>query len=250
MMGRAHIFIATPCYGGLVTQAYMQSVIGLMQHAAGAGFDLTLAMLGHDALITRSRNTLVGQFLDTPGATHLLFIDADIGFDPAQVERMLAAGKDIVAGVYPLKTMHWDSRAAARLSEGESIAQAGLLYVGRLCEGNELQREDGFATAIYAGTGFMLIRRAAIERLIEAHPETRYTGIHAYPLPKTPPRPRFALFDCMIDPDNGEYLSEDYAFCRRWRDLGGTLWLDTRGKLTHSGPFDFHGDPSSRFEAA
>ena len=65
-----HIFIATPCYGGVVTQGYMQSVCALMAAAPGAGVGLTLALLGQDALITRCRNTLTSHFLATPQATH------------------------------------------------------------------------------------------------------------------------------------------------------------------------------------
>jgi hypothetical protein len=71
---RPMVFIATPCFGGLVSQHYMQSVLGLVQFGSRANFDVTLALLGHDSLITRSRNTLVSQFLKTPSATHLLFI--------------------------------------------------------------------------------------------------------------------------------------------------------------------------------
>ena len=68
---RPMLFIATPCFGGLVSQHYMQSILALMQFAGPAGFDAALALLGHDLLITRSRNTLVSQFLQTPHATHL-----------------------------------------------------------------------------------------------------------------------------------------------------------------------------------
>jgi hypothetical protein len=71
----------------------MQSVIALLQYASGAGFDAMLALLGHDSLITRSRNALVTQFLNTPPATHLMFIDADIGFEPAHIHRMLGTSR-------------------------------------------------------------------------------------------------------------------------------------------------------------
>ena len=52
---------------------------------------------------------------------------------------------------------------------------------------------------------------------------------------------RYALFECMIDPDTGEYLSEDFAFCRRWTDLGGEIWLDLESKLIHVGQYGFVG---------
>ena len=49
------------------------------------------------------------------------------------------------------------------------------------------------------------------------------------------------FFDCMVDPDSGRYLSEDYAFCRRWRDIGGKIWVDLQCKLLHLGQHNFRG---------
>ncbi|MCK8787036.1 hypothetical protein M0638_21920 [Roseomonas sp. NAR14] len=238
------IVIATPCFGAMVHQGYMLSVLRLVQHAAGR-YALNLHLLGHDSLITRSRNTLVARFLDTPEATHLLFIDADIAFRPEQVDRLLAAGRDVVAGMYPLKVFDW-ARADRERSRGEDPATAGLLYVGAPCEGAALERDGDFVTATYAGTGFMLIRRAALERMAAAYPETRYRAIHAHPAPAGASPHQYALFDGSIDAD-GTYLSEDYTFCRRWRAIGGQVWLDTAGALTHIGLHDFAGDPAARF---
>ncbi|MFT8243026.1 hypothetical protein [Roseomonas sp. BN140053] len=245
-MGRTPVvFIATPCFGGMLHQSYVQSLIGLTQYAAGRDFSLTLSLLGHDSLITRSRNTLLSRFLDTPEATHLLFIDADIAFEPEQVERLLRADKEVVAGMYPLKVQDWGAPTRHRLRGGEALATAPLLYVGQPCNGAELERDGDFVTATYAGTGFMMIARNTVLRMAAAHPETRYAAIHAYP-PAEPGPARFALFETTIEPD-GTYLSEDYNFCRRWRALGGKVWLDTAGRLTHIGLHDFAGDPACRF---
>lgn len=250
MTERPHVFIATPCYGGLVTQGYMQSVIALMTQAAPNGVELSLGLLGHDALITRSRNTLLARFLHETTASHILFIDADIVFEPGQVFRMLRADKDIVAGMYPLKVLHWDHRAQERAAQGEAAETAAMLYVGQLCNGEELEQDGAFATGRYAGTGFMMIKRQTVEKMIAAYPGTRYKGIHAFPLPASGAPDQYALFDCMIDSATGDYLSEDFAFCRRWRALGGRIWLDREGALTHCGPFDFRGNAAARFATA
>jgi hypothetical protein len=246
MTQRPHIHIATPCFGGMVTQSYMQSVLRLMQHAGPAGFELSLSMLGNDSLITRSRNTLVARFLDQPEATHLMFIDADIGFDPVQVERMLRAGRDVVAGMYPLKLNDWGEATASHLAAGENFDTAGLRYVGLVAQ-SEVPGVDGFVRGTYAATGFLLMSRDCLLRMIAAYPETKYSAIQSWP-----PRPasphQYALFDCLIEPETGIYLSEDYAFCRRWRDLGGEIWLDTQGSLTHSGSCDFVGRPDLRWK--
>jgi hypothetical protein len=247
-MTRPLIFVATPCYGGQVHQSYMQSIIGLMQHARGSFFDVTLAMLGNDSLITRSRNTLVSAFLDMPQATHLLFVDADISFDPKQVERMLRFGEDVVAGVYPLKVLDWEHVRVTGQRGSAGGEEAALRYCGTPCEADEAESREGFITGVHAGTGFMLIARTAIERVIAAYPELHYTGMLVYP-PTRGNRSYHAVFDCMIDPDTGTYLSEDYAFCWRWRRTGGKLWLDTTGRLTHTGVHDFRGNPAPRYAA-
>ena len=235
-----HLFVATPCYGGMVNQRYMQSSIALLQSGPALGFQVSIELLGYDSLITRSRNTLVAKFLDTATATHLLFVDADIAFEVQQVVRMLRFNRDVVAGMYPLKTIHWDDTAIERARLGESFDAAPLRYVGFPCEGDGREQRDGFVTGIYAGTGFMMIGRSVFLRMIEAFPETRYTSAHTQPVPATSPN-QYALFDCMIDPVTRHYLSEDYAFCHRWRSIGGRIWLDTEGVLTHIGTHEFVG---------
>ena len=245
---RPHIKIATPCYGGLVTQLYMLSVVRLMQEGPGLGFDVGLSLLGGDALVSRARATLVADFMDSPEATHLLFIDADISFAPEQVKRLLDADKDFAAAFYPMKLVDW-ARLPQRCVEGESLQTAGLSYVGTLCQGEALKVEGRFATAVYAGGGFQLVRRAAIQRMFEAYPETRFTATHAYPAPPAASANLHALFESMVDGQTGVYVSEDYAFCRRWRNLGGEIWLDLDSRLTHTGPQNFAGDFAPRAAA-
>jgi hypothetical protein len=246
------IFIATPCFGGVVSQNYMLSVIRLMSYAKSAGFDVTLSMLGYDALISRARSTLVAAFLDNPATTHLLFVDADIGFEPQQVERLLQFDKDFAGALYPLKSIDWDFIPKRCVEGGESVRQAALSYVGTFCPEAERKREGDFVTGIYVGGGFQLIRRRALEKMIGAYPETHFSHVHSLPMSglrrdavQSPNL--YALFDCIIDPDTGAYLSEDYSFCRRWRQIGGEIWIDAASKLTHTGPYEFVGDHVSRF---
>ena len=247
-MSKPFIVLATPCYGGLVTQHYMTSVLKLTQHAARSGLDLDVMLLGGDALISRARSLLVAYMLDNPQATHLLFIDADIAFEVDQVLRLMRFDKDFVAGFYPVKQIDWP-QVPRRALEGEPLSSAGLTYVGTLCQGDALKVEDGFATAVYAGTGFQLIRREVFERMMAAYPELRFRKAHELTSRVPPSDKLFALFDCLIEPDTGVYLSEDYAFCRRWQGIGGEIWLDTRSRLTHSGPQSFVGDTALRFRS-
>ena len=87
----------------------------------------------------------------------------------------------------------------------------------------------------------------SLERMIKAYPETKYRNVHGFPTDQNTNDNFYALFDCIIDPQSGHYLSEDYAFCRRWRKLGGEIWIDLRSKLTHVGPYAFKGDSTARY---
>jgi hypothetical protein len=246
-MTRPLVVVGTPCFGGMVSQDYTMSLLSLQKASASLGFDMATILLGNDALITRGRSAIVAKFLDAPAATHLLFVDADITFQPDAVARMLAFDQDFVAGFYPAKVIDWQQLAERFGKTGEALDEAGLVYVGSLCEGDALKFQNGFATSVYVGTGFQLIKRNVFERMIKAYPETKYSALHAFPRPAQPSPNLYALFDCMIDKDTGVYLSEDYAFCRRWKAIGGEIWLDLNSQLTHTGAHSFHGNAAAHF---
>ena len=243
---KVKLYVATPCYGGVVTQRYMQCTCALLIATASQGLQVQLELLGRESLITRGRNALVAKFLDDPEASHLLFIDADIGFEPGQVLRMLEFDHDVVAGMYPLKEITWDAGAIARVRGGEPLEHAFLRFVGVPCEGPERETENGFVTASYAGAGFLMMKRQVFEKMRVSYPYLQYKAAHTAADPSHSTN-QYAFFDCVIDEASGEYLSEDYAFCQRWRALGGKIWLDTQGTLAHIGPHEFVGSPRGRY---
>ncbi|GAB3590445.1 MULTISPECIES: hypothetical protein [Acetobacter] len=245
MQQTAKIFIATPCYGGMVTQEYMESVIActsIMQTP------MTLSLLGDDAMISRARNTLLHQFYTRSDASHILFIDADIGFPAEAPARLLAADKDVVAGMYPIKQHFWDKDTQENVLRGEGHETASLRYVGETDEMHQTWEKGPLLKTRYAGTGFMMISRKAIGMLIKSYPETAYRRIDA--AGSRGETEYHALFDGSIDPETGTYLSEDFTFCRRWSAIGGEVWLDTSISLTHAGRASFRGDPSRRIGLA
>ena len=253
------VVIATPCYGGMVTQNYMISVLRLMEYCPTSNFRATTALLGNDSLVSRSRSTLLSVFLDHKEATHLLFIDADIAFEPEQIGRMMAFDRDFVAALYPVKLLDWGMLPRNPTVNGGNPAEPLMHYVGTLCEAPYLKIENGFATARFAGGGFQLIKRAALERMIAAYPETKYSTIHAGRLDADhgtvtrtavdASKNQYALFNCVIEPETGVYLSEDYSFCWRWRQIGGEIWVDLKSRLLHVGDYHFAGDTTERFRS-
>ena len=94
------------------------------------------------------------------------------------MERLLRFDKDFSGALYPLKSIDWDLIPQRCVNGGESVRQAALSYVGTFCDPAERKQEKDFATAIYAGGGFQLIRRAALERMVAAYPETHFSRVH------------------------------------------------------------------------
>jgi hypothetical protein len=244
-----NLCIATPCFGGQISVLYAASLFKLQSAVrAYGGFNLKLLFKDGDALITRARASLIGQFLEDPAATHLLFVDADIGFEPEQVLRLIQCGADMCAAIYPIKRMDWDRIRSTIAAERANPAAAALRYVFEVDDPNAVTERAGFVRVRYAGTGFLMIRRAAIERMCARYPQLKYRRDHSVD-GAVPSDNRFALFECMIA-DDGTYLSEDFAFCKRWTDMGGEIWADLNSRLNHVGPMTFSGDLASQFAAA
>jgi hypothetical protein len=246
---RPCLVVGTPCYGGLVTSAYANSLMQLQGACIVRGIGFEWLLLGGDALITRARADLVAHFLDRAPATHLLFIDADIGFAPEQVFRLMDFGAEMAACAYPSKAIDWARVARVVELKRPKPEAAALRYVFEVDNPERIVTRGSFAKVRSVGTGFLLAQRGVLERMCAAHPELRYrrTSTSADLLTQSPNR--FALFECMIEAETGLYLSEDYAFCRRWTALGGEIWLDLQSRLTHVGPMAFTGDLATQFDA-
>lgn len=240
MNQKPHLMIATPCYGGQMAVAYVSSLLALQQACFAQNIKVQFNLRSGDALITRVRSELAAEFIASD-ATHLLFIDADIGFQPEQVFRLLAFDADVTAAAYPLKRIDWEKVRRIARSDQPDLEASCLDYVVYLEGKGPIKAHKGFVRVVYTGAGFLMIRREAWLRMCDAYPNLRYKSVqNESDLTKEPPY-RHALFECAIDPETGLYLSEDYAFCRRWRDVGGTIWLDLKSELTHYGPNAFHG---------
>jgi len=248
MTDQIHLVVATPCFGGQVSSIYAGSIFHLQRSVRSkSNIDLTIVMRDGDALITRARANLVTLFLDNPSATHLLFVDADIGFTPDQVYRLLESAADVVAGVYPIKRVNWDKARRMLDSARPAAPSAALDYVLEIDDPDHVTTVNGFTRVRYAGTGFLMIRRQVLEKMCQ-HPDhapLQFFREHSIDALAGSPN-RFALFECMIDQNTGTYLSEDFAFCKRWTDMGGEIWADLESRLDHVGPSVFYGDVSSQ----
>jgi hypothetical protein len=239
----ANIFFATPCYGGLVTDQYFLSMFRLSQLLMQYGIKFRITTLRNESLIPRARNILTAMFLEDTSSTHLMFIDADIEFEPESIVRMLAMDKDVIAGAYPKKTINWNMVKSAASRGEENLSTFGADYAINLKVEpgtNRVRTHMGAVEVLDASTGFFLVKKQVVQRMTEAHPELFYKNDSSID-PKFNPY-CYALWDTMIDPRDRRYLSEDYTFCRRWQDMGGEIWVDPNTKLNHVGSYTFEGN--------
>jgi hypothetical protein len=216
----ARLHFCIPCYGGQINEGTFISMLKYMATAQRLGLNFTIDTMVNESLVCRARNSLVAKMLYfEPKSTHLMFVDADIGFEPEEIFKLILADKDVCGGLYPKKALPI-SYVVNKVPN--ATKQGNLVEVSNL------------------GTGFMLIRRSVLESMISKHPELHYVDAIGLD-PKYDPF-KYALFDTEIDPVTKEYMSEDYTFCKRWRDMGGKIWADLTIQLNHIGYYTFRGD--------
>ena len=235
---KKHLFIATPAYSGGMHCSYVQSLLDLQRTLLTYGIPHTIQFMFNESLISRARNKLAELFLKSE-ATHLLFIDADIEFDPNDVLLLLHFDKDLIGGAYPLKTINWEGVKKA-IAKNPDISAAELVNQGAQWSTHPFEGRMTMpaVTPIEVqelATGFMLISRKVFETLKPHVPTyTPPSNDAHYP---NPAHDYFFVGVC-----NDRYESEDYSFCRRWRELDGQVWLCPWIKLNHFGSYGFRGD--------
>jgi hypothetical protein len=209
------VHIAMPCYGGMLTESTFMSFIKWANTARQLGIDWTLETMVNESLISRARNTLTAKFLDMPDATHLFFVDADIGWEPWHLLVLLNRDVDVIGGLYPMKTMP-------------------IKWVVNGFEGAE-EGPDGLQEVSKAGTGFLLMKKHVFDKL-KSHPAVKQYKNDIGLDPKYDQHLK-TYFDTAVR--QNRYYSEDWTFCENWRDMGGRIWMDKRVLLRHSGSYVF-----------
>lgn len=238
------LFLSTPCYGGLCLEKYFESIIKLQVLMMQKGYKLTIDTTENESLVHRARNVSVGRFMQKTEAEYFMFIDADVHFDPESVIALLESGHDIAVACYPKKTIMWDQAAEAIKNEDPRpmhfLTSSLVVNFGK----TQLSVENNFIEVLDGPTGFMVIKREVFERMEKHYPELQCKNDHA----NRDFDEYCAVFDCMIDPVSKRYLSEDYAFCRRWQQMGGKIHAHIGTTLGHVGNLTFYGKLSERLK--
>lgn len=237
------LLICTPMYGGFCHRAYFESCMNLKEELLRTGLPHDWSTGSNESLVHRARMEMTAKFLQTD-FTHMLWIDGDIEFEPEDVAKLWNMNTDIAVGIYCMKKK--DEQWFAAWKDGVLV--------------KDLDQFEGPTEVDVAGTGFMLIRRAALEKIvsylrgIEERAEALFEAIasalsddertllrrlcdgakadYVGAQGKTP-----ALY--MTPIHNGGLESEDYHFCRIAQEAGFKVMMEPSVRLKHWGQFAY-----------
>lgn len=255
------VYLLTPCFASLCYVSYVHCLMSTVECFKKFNIDLCVEFCRNDSLVSRARNNLVARAMSNPKTTHIMFIDNDISWDPADILKLLISGKPLVGGIYPLKNYNWNkiindeknpynsnivqslinkknqSQFKDMISD-ENMIQFNLLKYNVNYLETTLSIDQNLARVRHLATGFMMIQRNVIEKMSKAFPSTKYVDDVGFLQGKENDH-AYALFDCGVE--DGHYFSEDWLFCHRWSKMGGKIWIDVSISLTHTGIEDYKG---------
>ena len=252
-MRKMKIFIATPMYGGMCNGIYTKSLVETVSQLQNYGIPSQLYYLFNESLITRARNYCVHNFLKSD-ATHLVFIDSDIGWsnmDFMYMLHLISENPDklrVFCGLYPKKTIAWEKvLKAAKTGQFDETPWELERVAGDIAFNPKASDYPDGTAPVYepikireGATGFMFIERSVFEEYAEAHPELLYTPDHLREGEFAPGEQITAFFDCIIN-EESRYLSEDYMFSEYCTKLGIDIWALPLVELMHCGAHIFRG---------
>jgi hypothetical protein len=208
------LFIATPVADGWFCSAYITSLMGTVRLLNQFGIEYQYYLLQKCSVLHHARNRLVGKFLAS-NCTHMLFIDADMGWEHEAPLELMAHNKDVIGAIGVTKeddpvfcvkhdpsTFKWD-------------ALSGLMRV----------------TGV--GAAFLMLKREAVEKVAKRYEHMAYKDVKA----DEPVIPNVFWTDVV----DGQMIGEDYTFCDRWRATGGEVWVDPGMPLEHVGQKSYTG---------
>jgi hypothetical protein len=211
----AKVFVMVPAFGRQITTTTFEATHGLMSALSAKGISASIGSFSWPD-IEEIRNVVLSWWYDATDFTHMLFVDADMGFDPQMVLDMMTFGEPMVGAIYPKRCypIEW---------AGSALAAP--------------EHRTGFIEVEALGMGCFLIRRDAVTALIEKFPELIHSYMTLPELKEAGAERTMAFFDCMRAPEGK--ISEDISFCRRYRETGGKVWASIAYRMEHVGHWSF-----------
>ena len=238
-------------YGGMCAGMYTKSCADLSAICTQYGIPIQFYFLFNESLITRARNYCCDEFMRS-SSQHMMFIDADIGFNPQDVIAMMALQANepekynIIGGPYPKKCISWEKiKLAVDKGMADEDPNALEKFVGDYVfnpKGNQQSIQISEPCEVLEiGTGFMMIEKKAMQKFADTYPQYLYKPDHVRTEHFDGSREIMMYFQAEVDPASKRYLSEDYWFCQKAQAADISTWFCPWMKLQHVGSYIFGG---------
>ena len=214
------VLIALPCYGGMVSDKTAKGLFNLGKELRTHKIDHGLLTMANESLITQGRSKMANFFMNNTKYERILFIDADVGFEPKDVFDLLKYDKDIICGAYPMKTIP--------LRYNYNVTKP-------VVEEGELIKIDN------VGFGFAMIKRRVFETIAQKYGnELKYYPADNSENYQVSEKERHNSYHYFLEMKKGmNYLPEDFSFFERAKSVGYTAWLNSNIRLPHVGSHVF-----------
>lgn len=199
------IFLACPSYSGKLKPATQMAIQCFTMEASALGWELEQFHWQNDSLIVHARNAIVGKFLETD-CTDLFFVDDDVAVGPGVFTRLMMNPNDFVGAVYRMKKDE-ETYAVLHMQSDPMPDENGMLEVGGI------------------PFGMVRLRRSVLEKMVDAVKDDWFWAA------SVPNLKCWMLFNTSVE--NHIFYGEDILFCRKWRDLGGSIWVDADIPIQH-----------------
>ena len=237
------IMVATPVHSE-VSMHYMQACLEFQKQCIKHNINVCFQIM-KSSLVTQGRNLCVSSFLQMKDATHLLFIDSDIDFTFKSIMAMLHADKDVISVPYPLKTINWEKSMSYikdnKIHNAKDLEKSTLMYPIKLPNNNDIQVQKGITEVTHSPTGCMLIKKSVFDKMIEAYPHLEIKQKTVINGQLKDREFMYNFFDTEFNQEDKTYLGEDFAFCRKWRNIGGKCYAYIDEYITHVGEHQYCG---------
>ena len=240
------IYIAIPAYGSQVYAEFVSSLLKLTNLFNKNKIEYSVEFMGSESLISRARNNFVARFYAESNYTHLLFLDADLIFNPDCVLKMISENKELIGSPYPKKKYNWSKIVSLVKDDEDMELSRGLMTdINYNFSKGEVNVKSTCLETKDIPTGFMLIRRSVISSLMMNYPERKYKNNIAG-FDKAMDNYFYDIFGTGVV--NGTYLSEDYYFCALWKQCKGEIWADLTSTLKHIGIKEYTRPPIAKIK--
>lgn len=217
------ILIAIPTLTGAICEKTVTGIYETTRDFVRQNISIELITVVNDSIISHARSNLANFFYHETDATHLLWVDSDIGFHSADVQKLVELKVEFAAATYPKKT--------TPIRYSCDLPADGIVW----------NTQKTAIQVAHVGCGFQLLTRSTFERVAKQYPDLHYAPqSESRQLSEAERTQSYHYYEMMKD-STGTLIGEDYAFCKRFRAAGGTIWLRPDISLAHVGSHVFTG---------